>query len=67
MKNKQNNFLRNSNHQEISNGSSETKTTGALETNHTQVKQVFSSADLWNIHKKNKTSLSRRRVTSLFW
>lgn len=67
MKNNQINFLRTSNHQEINNSSLETKTMGASETNHETVKQVFSSADLWNIQKNSKTGFARRRVSTLCW
>lgn len=67
MKNKQNNFLRNSNHPEISNGSSDAKAKSITDKNTLTPNQTFSSTDLWNIHKRSKTSLSRRRVTSLFW
>lgn len=67
MKNKHNNFLATLNFQEIFNGSTETKTMGASETNHTPVKQVFSAVDLWNIHKNSKSGFARRRLSTLCW
>lgn len=67
MKNKHSNFLRTLNHQEIFNGSIETATMGASETNHASLKQVFSSVDLWNIHKNSKTGFARRRINKICW
>ncbi len=66
MKNNNCNFLRNLNHKEVSNSATEIKTIIETETNPSAVKSVFTSVDLWNIHKKSKTSFTRRRTSSLY-
>lgn len=66
MKNNNCNFLRNLNHKEVSNSATEIKTIIETETNSSAVKSVFTSVDLWNIHKNSKTSFTRKRTSSFY-
>jgi hypothetical protein len=61
MKNLNNSFYKALDKTEINNLTIEIKETVSTDSTLTNSKQIFSSADLWNIQKMSRTTFGRRR------